>query len=32
MQLSNHSELEKYKVDKSDRHYQFWKRNPHAIP
>jgi putative transposase len=32
MQLSNPTELEKYKVDKSDRHYQFWKRDPLAIP
>ena len=32
MQLSNPIELEKYKVDKSDRQYQFWKRDPLAIP
>lgn len=32
MQHSNPTELEKYIVNKSDRKYQFWKRDPLAIP
>jgi putative transposase len=32
MQQNNSDELEKYEVDKGDRKYQFWKRDPLAIP
>jgi putative transposase len=32
IQKNNPAELEKYRVDKSDRQYQFWKRDPLAIP
>ena len=31
LSLSNPAELAKYKVDKSDRSYNFWKRDPLAI-
>ena len=32
LQSTNAAELEKYRSDKSDRKYQFWKRDPLAIP
>jgi putative transposase len=32
MQQNNCEELEKYEVSKVDRKYQFWKRDPLAIP
>jgi putative transposase len=32
MEVNNPLELEEYKVYKSDRKYQFWKRDPLAIP
>jgi putative transposase len=31
LEVSNPTELEKYRVDKADRQYQFWKRDPLAI-